>query len=429
MQSVKTIRKLLKSGISTIDSRKSEFCANPGKDFSRNRKLNFEETVSFILSMTARSLPGELRQYFKRKNKTPTKSAFIQQRQKVYPEAFRALFDTFTGSIEMKKSFRGYRLLACDGTSVNLPRNPADTPTSVHAAPKAESYNVLHLNALYDLMNNIYVDYAVTPGIAIHETAALDQMSKRLYDPGRTIIVADRGYGYLTVVYKLSALGTNFVLRCKDIHSNSFLAAMDLPDEEFDLDISKILTRSRKKEHLQNPAYMVVSGRYSLDFSNNACYPVSFRVCRFSLPSGGYECLITNLPRATFSVSDLRYIYRLRWGIETSFRDLKYSIGLMYFHSKKSSSILQEVHAAVIMLNFCSLIISSIQLRQKTGWKYQHKINFAAAVGCCRSFFSSGETGVLNLILYDHSLIRPNRHYDRYLHDTKPAKALTYRVS
>ena len=42
----------------------------------------------------------------------------------------------------------------------------------------------------------------------------------------------------------------------------------------------------------------------------------------------------------------------LRWGIKTSFRDLKYAIGLVYFHAKKLNSVLQEVHAALLVLNF-----------------------------------------------------------------------------
>ena len=359
----------------------------------------------------------------------PTKSAFIQQRQKIAPEAFRAIFDEFTGSIKMKKSFRGYRLLACDGTSVNLPRNPADTATSVYTNPKADSFNILHVNVLYDLMNKIYTDYTIDLGIAFHESAALTCMAGKLPKPGKTILVADRGYGYLTTIYRLSEIGTYFVLRCKDVHSNSFLAGMAPPDEEFDMDISKILTRCHKKEYRSNPEYMVISGRNSLDFSDNKCYPVSFRACRFRLPSGAYECLVTNLPRSDFTVSDLKQIYQMRWGVETSFRDLKYSMGLMYFHSKKLHSVLQEIHAAFIMMNFCSLIVSSVTLEQKSKWKYRHIINFAAAVGCCRSFFNSGETDVLNLILRDQSLIRPNRQFGRNLHDTKPAKSLTYRVS
>ncbi|WP_447558201.1 transposase [Streptococcus suis] len=38
----------------------------------------------------------------------------------------------------------------------------------------------------------------------------------------------------------------------------------------------------------------------------------------------------------------LKELYAYRWGIETSFRDLKYSIGLTHFHAKKKEGILQE---------------------------------------------------------------------------------------
>ena len=429
MKKCKKIRNQLNSAISSINERRSKFCFDGKKDFTRNRKINFKTLLRTILSMTNFPLQSEINHFWNFHSQSPTKSAFIQQRQKISSEAFRALFDEFTKNCIPTESFMGYRLLACDGTSVNLPRNPADVETSVHAKPTAESYNMLHINALYDLMNNIYTDYTIDLGMNVGEARALFQMASKIRNPQKTILVADRGYGYLSEIYKLSEFGLNFVLRTKDISSNNFLAGMGLPDEEFDLDFSKILTCHRRKEYLNDPQYIVVSKKNMLDFSENDEYFVSFRVCRFILPSGGYECLVTNLPRSRFPVSILKQIYHMRWGIETSFRKLKYSIGLMFFHAKKLNSVLQEVHAAMLMMNFYSLIVQSVPLEQKSSWKYPHKINFAAALGCCRLFFGSGETQVLDLILRDQSLVRPNRQYDRYLHDTKPAKPMTYRMS
>lgn len=423
------ITKQLNAAISSTTQKLSDYCSHPERNFIRNRKLDFETVIRIILSMTGYSLREEIHRYWNFDDRAPTKSAFIQQRQKILPTAFRNIFDEFTHKFKCKETFNGYRLLACDGTNVNLPRNPADTATSARTNPTAESFNHLHINAMYDLLNEFYTDYRIDLGGKPREAVAFIEMAGKLPSLKKTILVADRGYGFLTTAYRLSELGANFVLRCKDITSNGFLTAMAPAEGEFDLDISKILTRCRKKEYRSNPAYMVVSGRYSLDFSHNKCYPVAFRACRFKLSSGNYECLITNLPRNRFSVSDLKQIYHLRWGIETSFRELKYTIGMMYFHSKKLDSVLQEIHAAMLMMNYCSQMIHATLLVQKDSWNYRHKINFAAAVGCCRSFFSSGETSTLNLILRDQSLIRPERQYDRYLHDTKPAKSLTYRVS
>ena len=56
----------------------------------------------------------------------------------------------------------------------------------------------------------------------------------------------------------------------------------------------------------------------------------------------------------------------MRWGIETSFRDLKYSLALSYFHSKKTENILQEIFAKLTMYNFAELITSHVVVKHKT---------------------------------------------------------------
>ncbi len=41
----------------------------------------------------------------------------------------------------------------------------------------------------------------------------------------------------------------------------------------------------------------------------------------------------------------MKRIYHRRWGIETSFLELKYALGAISFHSKKDKFILQELYA------------------------------------------------------------------------------------
>ncbi|MFQ9152123.1 MAG: transposase [Blautia sp.] len=66
-----------------------------------------------------------------------------------------------------------------------------------------------------------------------------------------------------------------------------------------------------------------------------AVYPMRLRMVRFLLDTGGYECIVTNLEREAFPPWRIRELYHLRWGIETSFRKLKYSLGLSQLHSKR----------------------------------------------------------------------------------------------
>lgn len=52
---------------------------------------------------------------------------------------------------------------------------------------------------------------------------------------------------------------------------------------------------------------------------------------------------MTNLDSGEFPPEESKKLYGMRWGIETSFRDLKYTVGLLHFHSKKVEYILQEI--------------------------------------------------------------------------------------
>lgn len=54
----------------------------------------------------------------------------------------------------------------------------------------------------------------------------------------------------------------------------------------------------------------------------------------------------------------------MRWGIETSFRELKYSVTLLHLHSKKVDFIYQEIFAKLIMYNFCQMITQSVVIQQ-----------------------------------------------------------------
>ena len=98
------------------------------------------------------------------------------------------------------------------------------------------------------------------------------------------------------------------------------------------------------------------------------------------------ECIITNLEEDAFPMEEIKKLYGWRWGIERSFRELKYTIGLTNFHSKKVEYIQQEIFARLIIYNFCERIVTGIVIQQKNR-KYTYQINFTAAVLICREFF------------------------------------------
>ena len=101
----------------------SLFSVKSSKDFSRNRILNFKDTLIIILGMAGGSLNKEIYDYFKCKTTIPTTSAFVQARAKILPEAFQYLFTEFNRECNTSKKYKGYQLLAADGTDLNIPKN------------------------------------------------------------------------------------------------------------------------------------------------------------------------------------------------------------------------------------------------------------------------------------------------------------------
>ena len=75
----KFVKYKLTSIIKEMGGSPETFVKNPGKDFTRNRKLTFEYVINLLLSMGGNNIYKELLEYFKYDIETATSSAFVQQ--------------------------------------------------------------------------------------------------------------------------------------------------------------------------------------------------------------------------------------------------------------------------------------------------------------------------------------------------------------
>lgn len=366
------------------------FVKNPNIDFTRNRKLSFETVMNLMLSMGGNNLTNELMEYFHYDVDMASSSAFIQQRNKLLPFAFEFLLNEFTHSFQDLKTYDDYRLLAVDGSDLNIYHNPNDADTYFQSNPNSKGFNQVHLNAMYDLCNKLYVDVCIQPARKENEFRALTDMADRSNISGDVIVIADRGYESYNVFAHIEQKGWKYAIRVKDVMSNGILSALKLPQEdEFDVNINKILTRKQTKDIKSNPElYKFLPQNSTFDYLDNInmFYPIKFRVVRFKISENTYETIITNLDSEKFPPKKIKEIYHLRWGIETSFRELKYAIGLISFHSKKVEHITQEIFARLVMYNFCELITMHVVIQQKET-KYSYQVNFTRAIQICIYYF------------------------------------------
>lgn len=159
---------------------------------------------------------------------------------------------------------------------------------------------------------------------------------------------------------------------------------------------------------------------------------MSLRIVRFKITENTYETIVTSLDSSHFPLDEIKKLYHLRWGIETSFRELKYAIGLVNFHVKKEAAILQEIYARMIMYNFCMRIATQVVLNQDNGRKWEYKVNYTMSIHICRQFYRhhsnepppNVEQQIKKYILP----VRPNRSDKRKL-KTKSVVYFLYRVA
>ena len=88
---------------------------------------------------------------------------------------------------------------------------------------------------------------------------------------------------------------------------------------------------------------------------------------------------------------EIKQLYAKRWGIETSFRELKYALGLTRFHAKKPEYIVQEIWSRMTLYNFCEIIATNVVVKQKVGCKYIYQLNYTRAMRICCHFLSIKE--------------------------------------
>ena len=433
------IKKLLISEINKVASEPHNYCTNPDTDFTRNRKLSMEKMLQGIIGMESKSLTNELLDLFDASAETPSASAFIQQRDKIRPIAFESIFKNFSKKL-MNSFDNDIPVFAIDGSDIQIPTNPTDTESYIAGTNGHKGYNLLHINALYDLNKHIYSDVIIQKARERNEHKAFQELVD-CSEITKALIIADRGYESFNSMAHIQEKGWFFLIRVRD-GNNGIKQGLDLPESDcFDVNISLKLTRKKTnavKELLKDKNhYRMVSSTQPFDFlplknkkaEPTRFYELNFRIVRFPISEDIYETVVTNLDEDRYPAIEIKKLYASRWGIETSFRDLKYTVGLLNFHSKKVMCILQEIYAHMIMYNFAEMITSHVAIEKKQR-KYTYKANFSVATHICRLFYREKTTPTdLEAIIAKNLIpIRPDRHRERNV-KAKIFQGFLYRVA
>ena len=440
------LKQVLNDSIATLHSDMDSFVVNPGKDLSRVKKISADSVVSFLISQGASSSKCEILDFFQLAQDTPSASAMKQRRSQLKPEAFEAVFYTFNTSVRKLDSpinTSPYRYLAADGSTIfffSFPRYAADEFFATQGNT-ARGWYVIHINAFYDLQSKTYTDAVIQSFHKHDEFAAFCQFVDRheVIENTKNIYIGDRGYCSYNMAHVIEA-GQFFLFRTKDTGKKGLIGNFNFPDtDEFDISVHVMLVRSHHRSVIvRDGTYRRFIGEnVSFDFlpyGSKECYELEFRVLRFPISDSAFECVVTNLPSDDFPSSRVKETYNARWGIETSFRKLKYKIGLTSYHSYKPEHIKQEIWAKLIAYNATVILINHCVIETDRKKKYSYSINFTVAAHLCRIYLrlltEADSVDVMALIRKELIPVRSDRQYPRptVAHFRKP-KYMIYRVA
>ena len=339
-----------------------EFRRTP-KDFIRNRKLSFSMNILLILSALKHSIQTGIDQFLIDTDAvfdTYSKQAFSKGRQRILPEAFLELHkksvEFFYNEADYETYF-GHRVLAVDGSKINLPYN--SELLDIYGSQKSTNGLIQSLvSCLTDVMNNVIID-----GIM----ASFDSSERELAKQNITnsvnmltdndIILFDRGYPSSELMQFLDKNGSKYIMRC---------------DATF---LGKIL-----KTHIEND--FVTTHKFV-----KSGITLTFRVVRFPISDGTTEILVTNI-LDEFDIADFKQLYNLRWGIEKTYNCIKNKFELESFSGTKPICILQDFYANLMLYNALAMVMyeNNKELAKKgnTETKYIYKTNENQAVNKIR---------------------------------------------
>lgn len=389
---------------------------DPERDFSRKRKLDMETLIRAIVFSSGKPIREELYDYFDFNSDTATSSAFVQQRAKLKPEAFEYVVKEFNKAYPCTETYKGFRLIAVDGSDLSISFDPLDSETYKSNGNGVKGSNLIHINSAYDILNKRYVDTIIRGSKHTGEPYSMYTMAER-FDGGKAIFIADRNYSTWNNMEHIMKAGQFFLIRVQDIHSStSNIRKFDLPDSELDLDVETILTTRQTKEIKAQPnKYRYLSKTSTFDFisEDDPFYPVKYRAVRFRIDgTEEYESIMTNLDRDMFPADEIKKLYNLRWGIEVSFRHLKYSADLSAIHARNRNSIRQEIWARILLYNLCMIMIQEALKHKSKTLKFVYTLNITRCIHIIRDNAKrkGGIPPDLEKLLWNELLpIRPDR--------------------
>lgn len=399
------------------------------KSFTRKRKLTFVIVMLLMMQKSLKSMQLVLNEFFTKMDFlfTVTSSAFSQARCNFSHTAFielnqKATIETVYENNDYK-TYRGFRLLAIDGSKVILPDESAirEKFGTIRIANQDEKvageYPVGMASICYDLLNHVALDSVLAHSKAYEVDLAIGHLQ---YAKPNDLFITDRNYSSYRYLASHVQRGHDYLSRCS---RSSFKEARAMFDQNIESQIVTLRphhTKAKETESLGLPMEITV------------------RFVRIILNTGEVEILVTSLLDVNlYSIEEFKELYHMRWGIETFYGVIKGRLNLENFTGKSVESILQDFHAAIFISGLESVLTEDAQIELDNTSrenKYPKTVNKAVSFNAIKNhvidllFKEENIDAMLNRLtqLFLTSPVSVRKHRKVPRKKSKPRKLINY---
>lgn len=380
-------------------------------DFTRNRKLPFEKLVLFIAKLCKKTLSFELEQFFEQVNiPIPCSvSAFSQQRMKLDGRFFywwnMVLWQAFYAiGGENIKRWKGYRVIAGDGSSVSLVNNTSLGNFFGGQNNGHSDYAAGRTYYTYDVLNGLIL----FPWLGPYRSAEVGMAYQTILELGSQgqdmLMIYDRNF----CSYKMAALHlwqekeVKFIIRAKE----SLKQVRSFIESKQSSAIIELKPTFEAIKGLKDSGYIITYNTV-----------IKVRLIRVELPHS-VEVLMTNLwEEDGCTISDFKELYAMRWGIETNISLQKNILQLESFSGLTPKAVTQDFYATVFIANLHSLLIKPAQHTVTNTIKRKHdqKINNNKSYGYLKKV-------IVQLFIENDTSYILERLHDLFIKNTLPVR-------
>lgn len=384
-------------------------------------------------------------------NDPPSKQAVLKRMGILNYDVWRKIHNLFLERIykPMKKeTFKGYLLLAVDGTFVTLPESEVlslvfgkhsyrrNKEAENHSPPQAK------LSMIYDVFNRVILDFEICHQDVSEITLLFRHLEvlEDLLKDYKVILLADRYYGSAELFKYCEMKGYKYIVRAK---SNFFKRQREKIGKDrynawFEVFIDKAWTRRIIRDHIRDyirdhPLMKIRLIRNHYEYDEE--YPDKERHHYLKHCEADVE-YFTNMDEDVFSEEEIVNLYHNdRWDIETGYGTMKTFVDIEQLNSRNPITVMNEISSKIIFTNLESLIFKACEDKEDK----DHLPNNKHIIEMCRSskFISSFfkrkfENTYLKKLIEECSrvkvMVRKDRHYKRWGKFRKTLKQDRHRI-